>query len=234
MSGSPQAGRSPTWFPRRPCQRSAWMSSPAWGQAGPDPLLDPVSADEEAPDYGSGVRQSGTAKISFDDQHFEKVVVQPQTPPGRQPCAASGMGEDGFFLAGALPALGREAQAGTSQPRRLPEPRCSEALGPGPPSPSQRGHHCWASQERHGASSSAGGPRVGAVGALWATGGGGWPDPESSWGSFPASCPGQPGSRVGSRVGSRGGAEGGVLAGVGAKLNPRDVSHLPFPFPRLT
>ncbi|XP_066137229.1 kinesin-like protein KIF1A isoform X4 [Saccopteryx bilineata] len=31
-----------------------------------------TSADEEAPDYGSGVRQSGTAKISFDDQHFEK------------------------------------------------------------------------------------------------------------------------------------------------------------------
>ncbi|XP_072330897.1 kinesin-like protein KIF1A isoform X19 [Scyliorhinus torazame] len=30
-----------------------------------------ISADEEAPDYGSGVRQSGTA-ISFDDQHFEK------------------------------------------------------------------------------------------------------------------------------------------------------------------
>uniref|UniRef100_A0A452U236 Kinesin-like protein KIF1A n=1 Tax=Ursus maritimus TaxID=29073 RepID=A0A452U236_URSMA len=32
----------------------------------------PISADEEAPDYGSGVRQSGTARISFDDQHFEK------------------------------------------------------------------------------------------------------------------------------------------------------------------
>ncbi|XP_062058717.1 kinesin-like protein KIF1A [Lepus europaeus] len=32
-----------------------------------------ISADEEAPDYGSGVRQSGTAKISFDDQHFEKL-----------------------------------------------------------------------------------------------------------------------------------------------------------------
>ncbi|XP_035582620.1 kinesin-like protein KIF1A isoform X11 [Zalophus californianus] len=31
-----------------------------------------TSADEEAPDYGSGVRQSGTARISFDDQHFEK------------------------------------------------------------------------------------------------------------------------------------------------------------------
>lgn len=31
------------------------------------------TADEEAPDYGSGVRQSGTAKISFEDQQFEKV-----------------------------------------------------------------------------------------------------------------------------------------------------------------
>uniref|UniRef100_A0A8D3BXS1 plus-end-directed kinesin ATPase n=1 Tax=Scophthalmus maximus TaxID=52904 RepID=A0A8D3BXS1_SCOMX len=32
-----------------------------------------ISADEEAPDYGSGVRQSGTAKISFEDKHFEKT-----------------------------------------------------------------------------------------------------------------------------------------------------------------
>uniref|UniRef100_A0A8C6NVM1 plus-end-directed kinesin ATPase n=1 Tax=Nothobranchius furzeri TaxID=105023 RepID=A0A8C6NVM1_NOTFU len=31
-----------------------------------------ISADEEAPDYGSGVRQSGTAKISFEDNQFEK------------------------------------------------------------------------------------------------------------------------------------------------------------------
>ncbi|XP_049910486.1 kinesin-like protein KIF1A isoform X12 [Epinephelus moara] len=31
-----------------------------------------ISADEEAPDYGSGVRQSGTAKISFEDQQYEK------------------------------------------------------------------------------------------------------------------------------------------------------------------
>uniref|UniRef100_A0A673XBS5 plus-end-directed kinesin ATPase n=1 Tax=Salmo trutta TaxID=8032 RepID=A0A673XBS5_SALTR len=31
-----------------------------------------ISADEEAPDYGSGVRQSGTAKISFEDREFEK------------------------------------------------------------------------------------------------------------------------------------------------------------------
>uniref|UniRef100_A0A8C8J274 plus-end-directed kinesin ATPase n=1 Tax=Oncorhynchus tshawytscha TaxID=74940 RepID=A0A8C8J274_ONCTS len=33
-----------------------------------------ISADEEAPDYGSGVRQSGTAKISFEDQQFEKPL----------------------------------------------------------------------------------------------------------------------------------------------------------------
>lgn len=32
------------------------------------------AADEEAPDYGSGVRQSGTAKISFEDKQFEKVL----------------------------------------------------------------------------------------------------------------------------------------------------------------
>ncbi|XP_019752703.1 kinesin-like protein KIF1A isoform X2 [Hippocampus comes] len=31
-----------------------------------------ISPDEEAPDYGSGVRQSGTAKISFEDQQYEK------------------------------------------------------------------------------------------------------------------------------------------------------------------
>ncbi|XP_027883463.1 kinesin-like protein KIF1A isoform X14 [Xiphophorus couchianus] len=31
-----------------------------------------ISADEEAPDYGSGVRQLGTAKISFEDQQYEK------------------------------------------------------------------------------------------------------------------------------------------------------------------
>ncbi|XP_060614914.2 kinesin-like protein KIF1B isoform X22 [Anolis sagrei] len=31
-----------------------------------------IAADEEAPDYGSGVRQSGTAKISFDNEYFNK------------------------------------------------------------------------------------------------------------------------------------------------------------------
>uniref|UniRef100_A0A4W3H4M0 Kinesin family member 1B n=1 Tax=Callorhinchus milii TaxID=7868 RepID=A0A4W3H4M0_CALMI len=31
-----------------------------------------ITADEEAPDYGSGVRQSGTAKISFDDEYFKQ------------------------------------------------------------------------------------------------------------------------------------------------------------------
>ncbi|XP_058849169.1 kinesin-like protein KIF1B isoform X15 [Acipenser ruthenus] len=30
-----------------------------------------IAADEEAPDYGSGIRQSGTAKISFDDEYFQ-------------------------------------------------------------------------------------------------------------------------------------------------------------------
>uniref|UniRef100_A0A8D2ZDK8 plus-end-directed kinesin ATPase n=1 Tax=Scophthalmus maximus TaxID=52904 RepID=A0A8D2ZDK8_SCOMX len=39
-----------------------------------------ISADEEAPDYGSGVRQSGTAKISFEDKHFEKF--QTDSCPG--------------------------------------------------------------------------------------------------------------------------------------------------------
>ena len=34
-----------------------------------------VSPDEEAPDYGSGVRQSGTAKIAFnDDEYFQRKV----------------------------------------------------------------------------------------------------------------------------------------------------------------
>ncbi|XP_028817175.1 kinesin-like protein KIF1A isoform X6 [Denticeps clupeoides] len=36
-----------------------------------------ISADEEAPDYGSGVRQSGTAKISFEDQQYEKTETCP-------------------------------------------------------------------------------------------------------------------------------------------------------------
>lgn len=31
-----------------------------------------IAADEEAPDYGSGIRQSGTAKISFDNEHFHQ------------------------------------------------------------------------------------------------------------------------------------------------------------------
>ncbi|XP_028300561.1 kinesin-like protein KIF1A isoform X9 [Gouania willdenowi] len=35
-----------------------------------------ISPDEEAPDYGSGVRQSGTAKISFEDQQYEKFQAE--------------------------------------------------------------------------------------------------------------------------------------------------------------
>ncbi|NXO76591.1 KIF1B protein, partial [Sitta europaea] len=34
--------------------------------------LQSLSTDEEAPDYGSGIRQSGTAKISFDNEYFDK------------------------------------------------------------------------------------------------------------------------------------------------------------------
>ncbi|XP_060708384.1 kinesin-like protein KIF1B isoform X3 [Hemiscyllium ocellatum] len=34
-----------------------------------------ITADEEAPDYGSGVRQSGTAKISFDDENYRESDV---------------------------------------------------------------------------------------------------------------------------------------------------------------
>lgn len=57
----------------------AGSATPPGDKQGPDHLLGPVAADEEAPDYGSGVRQSGTARISFDDQHFEKV-------PGKRLC----------------------------------------------------------------------------------------------------------------------------------------------------
>ncbi|KAM3922169.1 kinesin-like protein KIF1B isoform 2-T2 [Leptodactylus fuscus] len=34
-----------------------------------------IAGDEEAPDYGSGIRQSGTAKISFDNDYFIKNEV---------------------------------------------------------------------------------------------------------------------------------------------------------------
>uniref|UniRef100_A0A452VI31 plus-end-directed kinesin ATPase n=1 Tax=Ursus maritimus TaxID=29073 RepID=A0A452VI31_URSMA len=39
-----------------------------------------IAADEEAPDYGSGIRQSGTAKISFDNEYFNQV----RSLPGRE------------------------------------------------------------------------------------------------------------------------------------------------------
>uniref|UniRef100_A0A8C8J9H1 plus-end-directed kinesin ATPase n=1 Tax=Oncorhynchus tshawytscha TaxID=74940 RepID=A0A8C8J9H1_ONCTS len=47
-----------------------------------------ISADEEAPDYGSGVRQSGTAKISFEDREFEKFQVE-SCPAGLSRTGAS-------------------------------------------------------------------------------------------------------------------------------------------------
>lgn len=51
-----------------------WQFKSAVSLIDPDKRLICVFiADEEAPDYGSGVRQSGTAKISFDDEYFKKV-----------------------------------------------------------------------------------------------------------------------------------------------------------------
>ncbi|CAL8392891.1 unnamed protein product [Boreogadus saida] len=44
-----------------------------------------ISGDEEAPDYGSGVRQSGTAKITFDDHHLNPVRVFRWFPWGACP-----------------------------------------------------------------------------------------------------------------------------------------------------
>ncbi|KAJ7412384.1 Kinesin-like protein KIF1B [Willisornis vidua] len=38
----------------------------------PCPSIGIAETDEEAPDYGSGIRQSGTAKISFDNEYFDK------------------------------------------------------------------------------------------------------------------------------------------------------------------
>lgn len=84
----------------------------------------PIAADEEAPDYGSGVRQSGTARISFDDQHFEKVgtklglAFQHQrpssclTPEGLgmpaplRTCLAGSGSSSGWFLSSQTPASG--------------------------------------------------------------------------------------------------------------------------------
>lgn len=67
-AGDPPGGRSTAWFHALPvpCHLGTGRALTICSV--------PISADEEAPDYGSGVRQSGTAKISFDDQHFEKVL----------------------------------------------------------------------------------------------------------------------------------------------------------------
>ncbi|CAL8252339.1 unnamed protein product [Merluccius merluccius] len=52
-----------------------------------------ISGDEEAPDYGSGVRQSGTAKITFDDHQFEKF--QSESNPGVPLVPLGGMSRAG-------------------------------------------------------------------------------------------------------------------------------------------
>ena len=222
-----------------PPQHSAWMPSPAWGQAGPDPPLCPVSADEEAPDYGSGVRQSGTAKISFDDQHFEKVVVRPQMAPDGPP-ALRGLREGGGRR---LPCRRPSCPRG-----RAPSPGGCLNLGAlrpwaqGPPVPLREVVSAGPHRRGTGRPAVQGGPRVGAVGAMWATGGGAGQALKAA--GRVSLRPAQAGGAVGGAergvLAQVGGAEGGdraeegVLAGVGAELNPRDVSHLPFPLPRLT
>lgn len=54
-------------------------------------------ADEEAPDYGSGVRQSGTAKISFDDEYFKKVSLKFIGLPFLHVCASDVCMKTTFF-----------------------------------------------------------------------------------------------------------------------------------------
>lgn len=52
-----------------------WLSKrcPPYCTIIPSLLASFCLADEEAPDYGSGIRQSGTAKISFDNEYFNQV-----------------------------------------------------------------------------------------------------------------------------------------------------------------
>lgn len=125
-SGTPILGQSLSLFL---CLAPAWwlrltLPSPPGDQQVPDHALVPIAADEEAPDYGSGVRQSGTARISFDDQHFEKVgakvglAFQHQRPsscltpegPGRpallRTCLAGPGSSSAWFLSSQAPSSG--------------------------------------------------------------------------------------------------------------------------------
>ncbi|KAG8508288.1 LOW QUALITY PROTEIN: Kinesin-like protein KIF1B, partial [Galemys pyrenaicus] len=95
-----------------------------------------ISADEEAPDYGSGVRQSGTAKISFDDQHFEKFQAE-SCPAGA--LSRSGASQEELRI---VEGQGQGAEAGPSadevnnntcsgaSPRRAAPPRAPEPRAP--------------------------------------------------------------------------------------------------------
>nr|XP_040124108.1 kinesin-like protein KIF1A isoform X15 [Ictidomys tridecemlineatus] len=82
-----------------------------------------ISADEEAPDYGSGVRQSGTAKISFDDQHFEKF--QSESCPGVG-MARSGTSQEELRI---VEGQGQGADAGPSADE-VNNNTCSAAVSP--------------------------------------------------------------------------------------------------------
>ncbi|KAK6320689.1 hypothetical protein J4Q44_G00097960 [Coregonus suidteri] len=83
-----------------------------------------ISADEEAPDYGSGVRQSGTAKISFEDREFEKFQAE-SCPAGLSRTGASQ--EELRFVEGEGQNSGMEPSAdevnnNTSSPDELERP----------------------------------------------------------------------------------------------------------------
>uniref|UniRef100_A0A8C6X0C1 plus-end-directed kinesin ATPase n=1 Tax=Neogobius melanostomus TaxID=47308 RepID=A0A8C6X0C1_9GOBI len=73
-----------------------------------------IAADEEAPDYGSGVRQSGTAKISFDDEYFRKNDF-PSTVMTR-----SGMSLEELRIV--------EGQGQSSELNNIADPKLSEGL----------------------------------------------------------------------------------------------------------
>lgn len=136
----PKVGQSPSWFPCPP-RTGQLCHSPRGASWALTICSVPVSADEEAPDYGSGVRQSGTAKISFDDQHFEKVACRGGAAMGTtgQACsppsalrASLGGRADGVSLPG-LPSVlsGERAEEGVllgAPPGRAAPPLSSRPL----------------------------------------------------------------------------------------------------------
>ena len=135
----PKVGQNPSWFPCPPRTGQLCHShrGASWALT---TCSVPVSADEEAPDYGSGVRQSGTAKISFDDQHFEKVAckggaavdaTRQASSPTLALRASLGGTVDSIFLPG-LPFLLSGERAEEGGPARCPPERAAPSLSSSP------------------------------------------------------------------------------------------------------